>query len=176
MNWAGRRHRVVPYAYAPGGNEAAGERESGGGALAEIDPFGTHHAVVGINLLRGSSDNGDRGMIGAHARLGFGSWGVLVEHDVSDRERAEVPAPFTQQATYGQLFWAAREWLVAALIGERLSVQPPFEERLNSGRLELAARLTSVATISISTGVQRDVLTRQTSRSLVFQVAFKTVY
>ena len=176
MNWAGRRHRVVPYAYAPGGNEAVGERESGGGALAEVDPFGTHHAVVGLNLLRGSSDNADRGMIGAHARLGFGSWGVLVEHDVTDRERAEVPDRFTQQATYGQLFWAAREWLVASLIGERLSVQPPFEERLNSGRLELAARLTSVATISLSTGVQRNVLTRQTSPSLVFQVALKTVY
>jgi hypothetical protein len=99
-----------------------------------------------------------------------------VEHDVTDRERAEVPDPFTQPATYGQLFWAAREWLMASLIGERLSVQPPFEERLNSGRLELAARLTSVATISISTGVQRNVLTRQTSRSLVFQVALKTVY
>jgi hypothetical protein len=176
MNWAGKRFRVTPFAYAPGGNEAEGERESGGGTLAEVDPFGTHHVVVGVNLLRGSADNGDREMVGAHARLGFGRWGLLAEHDVTSRAREDVPSSFRQHAGYGQAFWAVREWLVASLIGERLSVEQPYKERINSGRIEIATRLTSVATVTVSTGIQRDLLTDRTSKSLVLQVALKTVY
>jgi hypothetical protein len=176
MNWAGKRFRVVPFAYGPGGNEAAGEGESGGGTLAEVDPFGTHHVVVGLNLLRGSADNGDRAMVGAHARLGFGRWGILAEHDVTSRTREDVAEPFRQHASYGQAFWAVQEWLVASLIGERLSLEQPYEERINSGRIEIATRLTSVATMTLSMGIQHDLLTDRTSKSLVFQVALKTVY
>jgi hypothetical protein len=176
MNWAAKRFRVVPYAYGPGGNEAEGEGESGGGTLAEVDPFGTHHVVVGVNLLRGSADNGDRGMIGAHARFGLGRWGILAEHDVTSRTREDVAESFRQHASYGQAFWAVQEWLVASIIGERLAVSRPFEERINSGRIEVATRLTSVATVTVSAGIQRDALTDRTSRSLVVQVALKTVY
>ena len=176
LHWAGRRHRLVPFAYTGGGNEADGERESGGGALAEIDPFGNHHLVVGVNVLRGRADNGARRMLGAHARFGIGPWGILAEHDVTSRTRDGVDGPFRQHATYGQAFWAAREWLVASLIGERLSVQRPFVERIQGGRLELAARFTSIATVSASAGVQRNAITGRTSRSLQVQVALKTVY
>ena len=175
-NWAGRRHRLVPFAYTGGGNEADGERESGGGALAEIDPIGSHHLVVGINMLRGSAGNGARRMFGAHARFGIGPWGLLAEHDVTSRTRDGVDGPFRQHATYGQAFWAAREWLVASVIGERLSVQQPFAERVEGGRFELAARFTSIAAVSASAGVQRNATTGRTSRSLQVQVALKTVY
>jgi hypothetical protein len=176
VNWAGKRFRVVPFAFGPGGNEAEGEAESGAGTLAEVDPFGTRHVVVGVNLLRGGADNGDREMVGAHARLGFGRWGLLAEHDVTSRTRADVSESFRQHASYGQAFWALQEWLVASLIGERLSVSRPFEERINAGRIEIAARLTSIATVTVSTGIQRDVHTDRTSKSLVFQIALKTVY
>jgi hypothetical protein len=176
MDWAGKRHRFAPFAYAPGGNEPMGERESGGGALAEFDPFGHQHAVVGVSLQRGTSPNGKRQIAAAHARLGFGAWGILVQHDVTDRARSDVRESFRQHTTYGQVFWAAREWLVASATGERLSVQQPFEERLNAGRIELAARLTSVATIGANARVQRDVLTRRVSSSMMLQIALKTVY
>jgi len=176
MHWAGKRHRLTPFAYAPGGNEATGERESGGGTLAEFDAFGNQRAVVGLSLLRGRSPNGNRQMVGAHARLGFGSWGILAQHDVTDRAREDVQASFRQHTTYGHVFWAAREWLVASAIGERLSVQRPFEERLNAGKIEVAARLTSVATIGAGVRMQRDVLTRRVSSSVMFQVALKTAY
>ena len=36
--------------------------------------------------------------------------------------------------------------------------------------------LTGVATVTVSMGMQRDLLTDRTSKSLVFQVALKTVY
>jgi hypothetical protein len=68
-----------------------------------------------------------------------------------------------------------REWLVASAIGERLTVQAPFAERLAAGRLELSARLTSGASVGVSAKVQRSLLTNQTTTSVMLQAAFKTV-
>ena len=174
VHWEGKRHRVVPFIFGPGGNEPAGEAESGGGALAEFDPLGTHRAMIGASYRRGSATEGSREVIGGHARLGFGAWGILAQHDITNRDRDA--GAFRQHATYAQVFWAAREWLVASAIGERLSVRAPFEERRRGGAIEIAARLTSVAAIGSSIRVQYDLLTRQTSRSITFQLALKTVY
>ncbi len=80
-----------------------------------------------------------------------------------------------QQATYGQLFWAVREWLVASAIGERLSVEQPFEERVAAAKLEIAARLSSIASLSVSGRVQRDMRTGRKSPSLAFQASLKTI-
>jgi hypothetical protein len=55
-------------------------------------------------------------------------------------------------------------------------VQRPFEERCNAGKLDVAARLTSVATVGASARVQRDMITRRVSTSVMFQMALKTVY
>jgi hypothetical protein len=176
VNWAGRHHRMVPFAYTGGANEVRDERESGGGLLAELDPVGSHHLVVGVNALGGRSRRGGRRMLGAHARAGFGPWGILAEHDVTTRTRDDVGGSFTQHTTYGQTFWAAREWLVASLVGERLTVQRPFAERLAGGRVEIAARLTSVASLTAAAGIQKDGVSGRTSRSLSLQVALKTVY
>jgi hypothetical protein len=174
--WAGKRYRVTPFVYAPGGNEAPGEGESGGGALAELDVLSNHRAVVGVHVLRGSATNGNRRMAGVYARLGFGPWGILAEHDVTDRDRDALQASFRQHTSFGQIFWAPREWLVASAIVERLSVQEPFRERLNAGAIDVTARLTSVATIGASARLQRDAITDQLSRSVVVQLTLKTVY
>jgi hypothetical protein len=172
----GKRYQVAPFLYAPGGNDPSGEAEKGGGALAEFDLFGKGRTVVGASAAHGVADHGDRNMLGAYARLGFGAWGILAEHDVTDRTRPVVSLDsFRQQATYGQLFWAMREWLVASAIGERVTVQQPFAERLAAGRLELSARLTSGASVGISAKVQRSLLTKQTATSVMLQAAFKTV-
>jgi hypothetical protein len=172
----GKRYQVAPFLFAPGGNDPSGEAEKGAGALAEVDVFGKGRTVVGLSAARGVSDNGNRRMVGTYARLGFGSWGILAEHDVTDRTRpALAVAPFRQQATYGQVFWAMREWLVASAIGERLTVQQPFAERLAAGKLELNARLTSQATIGVSTKLQRNLVTDRMATSVMLQAAFKTV-
>ena len=176
VDWSGKRHRVVPFVYAPGGNEADGRRESGAGAVAEFDPIGAQHTVIGATFQQGHAADGDRRLAGAHARLGFGPWGILAEHTVTDRDPADGTASFRQHATYGQLFWAVREWLVASAIGERLSVRAPFVERINDGRLELAARFTAMATVAVTARVQRDEVTGRTTKSLTLQVALKTVY
>lgn len=176
MFWWSRRHAFTPFLYGPGGNEGPGERESGGGWLYEFDPIGEQRAKLGVTFLQGTSGHGGRRVAGAYARLGFGKWGILAEHDVTDRTR-KVPAPvtFRQEATYGQVFWATREWLVASLIGERLHVAAPFAQHLVAGRFEVAARLTNQATIVANTRVERNMTTGRLSKSVAFQVALKTV-
>jgi hypothetical protein len=172
----GNRYQVAPFVYAPGGNDPSGEAEKGAGALAEFDVFGKGRTVVGFSVARGVGDNGDRRVMGVYTRLGFGSWGILAEHDVTDRTRPALTlAPFRQQATYGQVFWAMREWLVASAIGERVTVQQPFDERFAAGRLELTTRLTSAASVGVSAKVQRSLLTSHVSTSFMVQVALKTV-
>jgi hypothetical protein len=172
----GKRYQVTPFVFAPGGHDPSGEAEKGAGALAELDVLGEGRAVVGFSVARGAADNGDRRVIGVYTRLGFGAWGILAEHDVTDRTRpALTPAPFRQQATYGQVFWAMREWLVASAIGERLTVRQPFDERLAAGRLELNTRLTGAASVTVSAKVQRSLTTSHLSTSFMVQAAFKTV-
>ena len=175
--WWGQRYMVSAYGYGPGGNEQSGWHESGGGALAEFDVLGNHRTVAGVNALRGESRLGDRRMIGPYARFGFGKWGFLAEHDITDRTlKAGTLASFRQTASYGQLFWAAREWLVTSLIGERLRVEQPYTEHLNAVKFELAARISSQVTVSAGPRLQWDPVTGRVTRSIVFQVAAKTVH
>jgi hypothetical protein len=173
----GKRYLVNPYAFGPTGNERSGLHESGGGTLAEFDVLGNHRTIAGVNLLRGTARDVDRRLIGPYARLGFGKWGILAEHDITDRTlRTGSLASFRQTATYGQLFWAAREWLVPSLIVERLRVQQPYRESLNAAKFELSARLTPQATLSVGPRIQRDEVTGRVTRSIVFQLALKTVH
>jgi hypothetical protein len=175
LYWWGKRYQVTPFVYAPGGNEAAGEHESGAGTLAEFDLLGNQRTVVGTTLLSGRAQNGDRRMIGGYARLGFGPWGILAEHDVTERTRTTLANAFTQNATYAQAFWATREWLVLSAIGERLRVEAPFAQRSNAGRIEVAARLAPQATVVLGTKVEKNLMTGTLTKSLILQMAFKTV-
>jgi hypothetical protein len=115
-------------------------------------------------------------MVGGYARLGFGRWGILAEHDVTDRTRTALAQRFTQNASFAQLFWAAREWLVLSTIGERLRVEQPFMQRLNAGKFEVAARLAPQATITMGTKFEKNLVTGKLSKSLILQVAVKSVY
>jgi hypothetical protein len=175
MYWGGKRYHVMPFVYAPGGNEPAGEAESGGGSLAEFDLLGNQKTIAGMTVQRGTADNGDRQMVGAYARLGFGQWGILAEHDITDRTRnALSPAAFRQTTSYGQVFWAMREWLVASGIGERSRTEAPFAQNLVAGKVEIAARLSSQASIVVSTRLERNLITQKTGKSVTLQTAFKT--
>lgn len=175
--WWGKRYLVNPYVFGPGGNERSGMHESGAGALAELDVLGNHRTIAGVNVLHGTARNLDRTLIGPYVRLGFGKWGVLGEHDVTDRTlRTGSPASFWQAASYGQLFWAVREWLVPSLIVERLRVEAPYRESLNALKLDVSARLSSQVTLGIGPRIQRDELTGRVTRSVISQLAVKTVH
>ena len=176
MFWWGKRYQVTPFAYGPGGNEPPDEKESGGGALAEFDLLGRQRTIVGVSALGGSARNGGRTLLGAYTRLGFGKWGILAEHDVTQRTR-NVPAiaSFRQDTTYGQLFWAAKEWLVLSGITERLYVTQPYAEHLVAAKAEVAARLSANATVIAGMRFQENRITGRFSKALVVQVALKTV-
>ena len=115
-------------------------------------------------------------MIGGYTRLGFGRWGILAEHDVTDRTRTALAQSFTQNASFAQVFFAAREWLVLSGIGERLRVERPFAERRNAGQVEVSARLAPQATIVLGTRFEKDLVTNRLAKSLILQMAFKSVY
>jgi hypothetical protein len=172
MFWSGQHVHVAPYVYESSSNEV--EHERGAGTLAEF-VLGSR-AVLGTTFQNANAVTGGRQTVGGYARLGFGRWGILAEHDVTRRTREEsVPATFAQQTTYGQVFWAMREWFVVSAIGERLFVEEPFLERMLAGKLELATRLASEATISISAQIQHDQISGRTAPSVILQAAFKTV-
>jgi hypothetical protein len=185
MFWWGKHYQLTPFVFAPGGNEAKGEAERGGGALAEVDLLGNQKTIVGTTWLRGHATNGDRRLLGGYMRLGFGAWGILAEHDVTRRTRTLTSsstsstsdletASFNQQATYAQLFVAIREWLVASGFAERLHVQQPFRQELRGARFEIAARLATQATITFGTRFDRNQLTGRLSKGISIQAAFKT--
>jgi hypothetical protein len=176
MFWTGSHVHLAPFVYGPGGNEAAGEGEKGAGTLAEFVLGGQQRTVLGATVLDATAPNGDRRMAGGYVRLGFGAWGILAEDDHTERTRTALGGTsFTQDTSYGQLFWAVREWLVLSAIGERLQVDPPFAERAVAAKLELATRLAPQATVIISTRLQRNEITGQMSSSVTVQAAFKTV-
>ena len=173
--WWGKRYQITPYAFAPGGPEPSGERESGGGSLAEFDVFGKGKTVAGVNALHGSSRNVNRTLIGSYVRLGFGPWGILAEHDITNRKLAGSSTTFQQHASYAQVFWYPKEWLLASLIGEQLQTQRPFREHLIGGRFEMSSRLSNHVTLGIMTRLERNYVTGKQSRSVALQLALKTV-
>jgi hypothetical protein len=176
MFWWGKRYHVNPYIFGPAGNERSGFHESGGGALAEFDVLGHGRTVAGMNVLHGTSTRLDRTLIGPYTRLGFGRWGVFVEHDITMRTLNQVstPASFRQDATYLQPFLAVREWLVASLTGERLSVQKPYRESMTAQGFQLTARLSPQFTLSASTRIQHNRINGKTSPAFTLQLAMKT--
>ncbi|HZR29121.1 MAG TPA: hypothetical protein VFA71_10085, partial [Terriglobales bacterium] len=173
--WWGKRYQITPYAFAPAGPEESDERESGAGSLAELDLLGKGSTVVGANALHGSSRSVHRTMVGPYARLGFGAWGILAEHDITQRKLTDRPANFLQHASYAQLFWYPREWLVLSVIGEQLKVGRPFPAHLYDGRFEVTSRLSNHVTLGLTSRLEHNVITRQRTRSVALQLALKTV-
>jgi hypothetical protein len=175
MVWWGKRYHVNPYAFGPAGNERSGYHESGGGALGEFDVLGHQRTVVGVNYLHGTSHNLNRSTVGPYVRLGFGRWGILAEHDLTTRTINLSDVSFRQDATYVQLFVAAREWLVASAIAERLKVQLPYQENLVAGKFDLTARMSNRLTLAFNTRLQRNELNGKLSPSVALQLNMKTV-
>jgi len=174
MFWWGKRYHVSPYFFAPGGNERSGFHETGGGGLAEFDVLGHGRTVVGVNALHGTSRLLDRTMVGPYARLGFGKWGIFAEHDITARTLLQTATSFGQDASYGQVFWAVKEWLVPAVAGERLTVERPYRESLLAVGAQVTARLTPQFTVSMGARIQHNQLTGRTSPAFTLQLAMKT--
>jgi hypothetical protein len=169
------RFQVTPYAFGPGGGEDPRLRQWGAGGLAGVDVW-KHKAIIGVSGLDSRSAAFNRRSVGAYARLGFGRWGVLAEHEVTGRSTTDVTAKTTQYvAGHTQVFFAPYEWLVTSLGTEevaRSGATIAHAFRLAPGvQVRVSENLTAVFTM-------RDVfsgLSAGRTRTYSFQLAVKTV-
>jgi len=173
----GKRYQVTPYAFGRGGPEPPGTAESGAGMRAELDVLGKGTTLVGINGLRGTAGNVNRTLIGPFLRLGFKSWGILAEHDLTDRDLFRpTRASFRQNATYTQVFWFPRGWLWFAATGERLTVERPYRESQLAGNGQATVRFSGNASLQLVAGVSRNQLTGVLSPNLILLLSLKPVF
>ncbi len=124
-----KRLQITPYVFGPGGDEVRAARQYGGGVVGGVDVW-NNRAVVGLTTRMSSSETIDRRSVGAFARLGFGKWGILAEHDLTSRAAITetiidpITTPETRHlAGHTQVFFAPKEWLVTSLAAEHLVIE-----------------------------------------------------
>ena len=175
MFWWNRRMQLTPYAFAPGGDERPEVRQYGAGMLGGVDVW-KQRAVLGLSVRSSNASTFSRRSAGGFARLGFGKWGMLAEHDFTSRTASDETAPASQYlAGHTQIFLAAKEWLVTSLAAEHLVVDGPRQShtyRLTPGvQLRFSDNLTVIVNA-------RDTFTGASAgrtRTFSVQVAVKTV-
>jgi hypothetical protein len=170
---ATHRLQITPYAFGPGGDEVPSMRQHGAGVVGGVDAW-KQHAIVGMSMRKSIGTAFDRDSVGAFARLGFGRWGVLTEHDLTSRTSAGTPAASDASylAGHTQLFFAAKEWLVTSAAFEDI-VAPLQARRTNRLTLGVQTRLSDKMTVVVNA---RDVFTAAAGRqrSLSAQLALKS--
>ena len=172
------RFQITPYVYGPSGDEPHDARQYGGGVLGGVDVW-KHHAVLGLSTRVTSGTTANRRSVGAYARLGFGKWGILAEHELTEREaitNAADRADTRHLAGHTQVFFAPKEWLVTSLAAEHVVVEG-LATRTHTYRLTPAvqARLSDSLTLIFNA---RDIFVdARTARSRTFgvQLAVKSV-
>jgi hypothetical protein len=119
--WWNDRFQLTPYAFGPGGGEDPRLRQWGAGGLAGVDVW-KHKAIIGVSGLDSRSAAFNRRSVGGYARLGFGRWGVLAEHELTGRSTTDATMKTTQYvAGHTQVFFAPYEWLVTSLGAEEVA-------------------------------------------------------
>jgi hypothetical protein len=145
------RFEVTPYLFGPGFDEARDQQQYGGGILAGIDVW-KQHAVVGMTARASSSDAFDRKSIGAYARLGFGKWGVLAEHDLTSRVTPRADTPRNEHIVgFTQFYFAPVEWFVTYLGVDNVAVSGPGSKRLARFAPSVSMRLSDNLTVVLAT-------------------------
>jgi hypothetical protein len=169
------RFNLTAYAYGPGSSDALDTRARGAGLLGEVQFWG-NHVVVGVSARRALDEMLDRQIVGGYARMGFGRWGVLAEHEFTRRSTAADPQTGADRyAGYTQLFVVPKEWLVVSLIGEQANDNAARNTRTFRWRPEVQARISSYLTVTASARSDTPRGTSDTSRIYLVQVAVKTV-
>ena len=116
--------------------------------------------------------------VGAYARLGFGRWGILAEHELAGRTMTDVPAAATTYiAGDTQVFVAPYEWLVASLAVDEVVTPAAANPASHVYRLAPGAqvRVSPNLTVVFTTlDAFADVGVRH-SRTYSLQLAVKTV-
>jgi hypothetical protein len=174
--WHNERVEITPYMFGPGGDEAADMQQYGAGVVAAVDVW-KQRAVLGMSARSAhalSTAGLDRRSVGAFARLGFGRWGILAEHDLSSRAADSVPST-RYLAGHTQVFFAPVEWLVTSLGAEHLVIDGSRRSHVYRFAPGIQTRLSNNLTLIFNT---RDVFTGAAAgrtRTYALQVAVKSV-
>ena len=170
--------QITPYVFGPGGDEVRAARQYGGGVLGGVDLW-NHRAVIGLSTRLSSGESIQRRSVGAYARLGFGKWGILAEHDLTSRAAiadAAANADTRHLAGHTQVFFAPKEWLVTSLAAEHLVIEggvaPLHTYRLTPG---VQTRLSDSLTLIFN---MRDIFVDAAAaraRTFTVQVAVKSI-
>jgi hypothetical protein len=166
------RFQFTPYAFAPGGDEDVRLRQWGAGALAGLSLW--RRGVVGVSGVDSRSPAFNRQSVGAYARLGFGRWGVLAEHEVTGRSATD------RTARRRSLWPAIRSCSRAARVAGDLARRRDDDAGRRPG-LDLSACASAQVRVSENLTVaftMRDVFAGTTtgrSRTFSVLVAVKTV-
>jgi len=173
--WYTHRLQLTPYVFGPGGDEPAALRQHGGGMVAGVDVW-NHRAIVGMSSRLSQASAFHRQSLGAYARLGFGKWGVLAEHDFTTRETRDASAPQSQYlAGHTQVFFAPVEWLVTSVAAEHLVVDAAKQTHLYRLTPGVQTRISDNLTLIVNmreafTGVEAG-----RARTFSVQLAVKSV-
>lgn len=173
--WWNDRLQVTPYVFGPGGGEGRQYRQFGTGAVAGVNVW-KKRAVVGVTGHLSHASAFERRSVGGFARLGFGRWGILSEHDFASRSMRQPTAPVARyRAGHTQVFFAPYEWLVTSLAAEDSVVEGRGVKHVYRVAPGAQVRVSDNLTVLFST---RDVLSgpgATSSRTYSLQVAVKTV-
>jgi hypothetical protein len=169
------RFHVTAYGFAPGSEPARDREARGGGVLGEVLLF-SNHVALGASARHTTELTQRRQTFGGYARLGFGKWGILAEHEVTTRtERSTQLSRPQRYAGYTQVFVAPLEWLVTSVIGEQTNDPLAVNRHTFRWRPEVQARLTDYITITASARTDNARGINGSGRIYLVQVAVKTV-
>jgi hypothetical protein len=170
------RFELAPYAYGPGFDETdRNARQHGGGVLGGVDIW-KQRAVIGMTTRTARSSTFERNSVGAYARLGFGRWGILGEHDLTSRTtRMSALAPADNVVGFTQFFVAAREWFVTSLLVDDVVASGPGGKHLYRLAPSAQMRLSDNVTVVLSTRDEFIAGLAAHSRTYSVSVAVKSV-
>jgi hypothetical protein len=164
---------VTPYVFGPGNQASLDTHEHGVGTYGG---FQLRRSVVGVSVRTAWSTIATANTYGAYARVGFGAWGIMAEHDFSNEHiKTSALDTFERNATYAQVFVAPREWLVTSLVGERLVAEYPASTHVYRLSPDIQVRLTSSFTLRFWTHDSFVGPSNHFSRTYSLQLAAKTV-
>ncbi len=170
---------VTTYAFAPGSSAMLDLHTRGIGALGEV-LMASNHMALGVSFRRAQEDASaggrlDKHTVGAYARVGFGKWGVLTEHELTRPKIAGQIVGPDRWAGYTQVFFVPKEWLVTSIIAEQSNDVTDPKTRFFRWRPEVSARLSSNITITASARSDTPHGATSPSRIYLVQLALKSV-
>jgi hypothetical protein len=171
-----RRFELAPYAFGPGFDETThAARQHGGGVVGGIDVW-KQNAVLGMTARASNSPAFDRRSVGAYARLGFGRWGILTEHDVTSRvARTTAALPADYVAGFTQFFVAPKEWFVTSLLVDDVVTSGPGTKHQYRLAPTAQMRISDNVTFVLSTRDEYITGVAANSRTYSVTVAVKSV-